>query len=85
MLLLVYLQGHGSQVYDFSQRSDDELLEQYGQYASPDQLTHDSVASPLRPDGYALLGEPMLQSVPLSTSAKSFRYSSKPGILDLPP
>lgn len=84
-LLLVLLPGHAPHNFDFSPNSDNELLEPFRPYASPDQLGDCTAVNPLRPDGYTLLSQPMLQSVPLSTSAKAFRYSSKPGIVELPP
>ena len=63
---------------------DDCSLGHFQPYASPEQLANDSLANPLRPDGYGLLGQPMLHSMALSSAAKAYRYSSNPGLLDVP-
>ena len=84
--LLVLLHSNTTDAFDYSHQGDeDDSLEHFGSYASPAQLASDSAASPLRPESYGMLVQPMLHSMSVATNAKGLPYSSNPDILDLPP
>ena len=71
--------------FDYPLQSESESLEQIQAYASQTPFMTGGVPShvSVRPDGYGVLGLPMLHSMPL-TSAKGFPYSSTPGVHDVP-
>lgn len=85
MLVLIH-SDNTTDAFDYDQHNDgNDSLEHFGPYASPAQLANDSATSTLRPDGYGVLGQPMLHSMPLPANTKGLHYSSNPDILDLPP
>ena len=82
MLVLLH-SNNTTDAFEYSPQNDEDVsLEHFAPYASPIQLTNDSAT---RPDGYGMLGQPMLHSMALPTNAKGQHYSSNPDILDLPP
>lgn len=74
---------------DYPPQTEGESLEQIRAYASQTPFVTGGVPThvSVRPDGYGVLGLPILHSMhsmPL-TGAKGFRYSSNPGAQDVPP
>lgn len=76
---------------DYPPQTEGESLEQIRAYASQTPFVTGGVPShvSVRPDGYGVLGLPVLQSMHShsmpQTGAKAFRYSSNPGAQDVPP
>ena len=84
--MLVLLHSNTTDAFDYNHHdAEDDSLEHFGPYASPTQLASDSATSPLRPESYGILVQPMLHSMSLAANAKGLHYSSNPDILDLPP
>ena len=82
----VLLHSNNTDAFDYDHHdTDDDSVDHFGPYASPTQLASDSATSPLRPESYGMLVQPMLHSMSLATNAKGLHYSSNPDILDLPP
>ena len=71
---------------DYPPQTEGESLEQIRAYASQTPFVTGGVPShvSVRPDGYGVLGLPMLHSMP-QNGAKGSRYSSNPGAQDVPP
>lgn len=70
--------------FDYPLQSESESLEQIRAYASQTPFVSEGVPTHVRPDGYGVLGHPMLHSLQWP-GAKGLRYSSHPGVQDVPP
>jgi len=70
--------------YDYPLQTESESLGQIRAYASQTPLlTENSIGSLHRSDGYGLLGQQLVHSMPLHP-AKPFGYASQPSILAVP-
>lgn len=66
--------------YDYPVKTEGDSIDQFGSYAGNLPFVGDSH---VRPDGYGLLDQQMLHSMPLST-AKALRYAPQPANLESP-
>lgn len=70
--------------FDYPLQTESESIDQFRAYASPTPFASEGVPTHVRPDGYGVLGHPMLHSIQWP-GAKTLRCSSHPGAQDVPP